>query len=226
MAKGGLGEWTVGGSPWVLPHNHLYIGCCHQGSATPEPVELVEYWAAALNMEGVAEFEYLWERPERQSVLVSNPVRMSAAFQKLATRFLAKDEGDPLFLKSALLELFAVARSEFKQTGEEIARRPESVTRALDWMESHFHEPGITLEEVAQAAGLSIHHFNRTFSAAMGGSAMRYLRGLRIRHSYGLLQGTALRVNEIANAVGFSDPLHFSRVFHNATGKSPREFRR
>lgn len=225
QASGDFGEWCVSGRPWFLPVNHLAIGCCHQGSASPESVKPVEIWAVAFNLAGIAEFEYLWDEPARESTPVQNPARLITAFQKTATRFVAAADTDPLLLKAALLELLAVARSEFQQPPEGTTRRPAAVTLALDWMSEHFHEPEITLNTLAATAGLSVHHFGRTFQQAMGVSAMHYLRDLRVRHSCGQLQGTALRINEIAYAVGFRDPLHFSRVFHEFTGQSPRAFR-
>ncbi|NQU40764.1 MAG: helix-turn-helix transcriptional regulator [Lentisphaerae bacterium] len=225
MAKGDLGEWVVGGKPWTLPLHHLYIGCCHQGSASSDPAESVEFWGAALDMAGVPEFDYLWKHPVREMTRVSDPARLTEAFQKLASRLLVKDEADPLFLKASILELFAVVRSEFSQSGT-AACRPATIERALDWMTHHFHEPDLTLDDVARISGLSVHHFGRTFRECMGESVMRYLRNLRIRHGCTLLQGTAMRVNEVAFAVGFRDALHFSRVFHARTGRSPRAFRR
>ncbi len=225
QASGDFGEWRVGGKPWLLPVNHLSIGCSHQGSYSPEPRKPVELWAVAFNLAGVAAFDYLWKAPVRATTPVADPARLIAAFQKTAIRFVAAGNADPLFLKSALLELCAVIRSEFRKSSSETVRGPLAVEQALDWMGEHFHDPDITLADIAGAAGLSLHHFGRTFREVMGESTMSYLRKLRIRHSCGLLQGTALRVNEIARAVGFSDPLHFSRVFHSTTGKSPRLFR-
>ena len=51
---------------------------------------------------------------------------------------------------------------------------------------------------------------------------------LRIRTDEGLLfdHGKELSVAEIAFAVGFADPLNFSRFFRKRTGVSPREFRK
>ena len=222
QASGDFGEWTVGGKPWLFPVNHLSVGCCHKGSASPFPVHPVELWAVAFNLEGIPAFDDLWDAPVRGKTLVSDPASLTSTFQKTARLFIDRDNTDPLCLKAAVLELFAAARREFSQIKP---KRHAAVDRAIDWMSRHFHEPEIKLTDVANAAGLSPHHFGRIFTRATGESTMQYLRKLRIRHSCGLLQGTTLRVNEIAFAVGFNDPLHFSRVFHQHTGKSPRDFR-
>jgi AraC-like DNA-binding protein len=226
QARGDFGEWRVAGKPWFLPENHLSIGCCHHGSASPEPAKPVELWAVAFNLEGISAFDFLWEVPVRETTPVSNPARLTAAFEKTANRFSDPHHADPLLLKASLLELFAVARSEFTRTPQQSLSRPDAVTRAIEWMGAHSHAPEITLDAVAAAAGLSLYHFGRTFRETMGMSPMQYLRELRVCKSCGLLQGTALRINEIAHAVGFRDPLHFSRVFHEINGISPLAFRK
>lgn len=226
QARGDFGDWCVDGKPWRLPENHLAIGCCHRGSASPEPAKPVELWAVAFNLEGISVFDFLWEVPVRETTPVSNPARLTAAFEKTANRFSDPLHADPLLLKASLLELFAVAGSEFTRAPQQSLSRPDAVTRAIEWMGAHSHDPEITLDAVADAAGLSLYHFGRTFRKTMGMSPMQYLRELRVRQSCGLLEGTALRINEIAHAVGFRDPLHFSRVFHDINGISPMVFRK
>lgn len=226
QASGDFGEWRVGDKPWRLPENHLSVGCCHQGTASPEPRQPVELWAVAFDLSGVREFDFLWDSPLRQSTFVNDPVRLTSAFQKVARRFLEANGADPFLLKAALLELFAAARQEFSVSSSGTAPSRPAIDAALEWMAGNFHRPDVGLADVAAAAGMSIHHFGRTFSMTMGKTPMRYLRNLRIRHSCALLRGTSLRINEIADNSGFRDPLHFSRVFHSVTGDCPRDFRR
>ncbi len=226
QSRGDFGEWCVDGKPWCLPESHLAIGCTHRGSSSPVPRKPVELWAVALNLEGISAFDFLWENPVRQTTLTSNPGGLTAAFEKTGIRFSDPLYTDPLLLKASLLELFAVARREFTRTPPQNLNRPAPVTRAIGWMGAHSHDPEITLDAVASAAGLSIYHFGRTFRETMGMSPMQYLRKLRVRQSCGLLRGTALRINEIAHAVGFRDPLYFSRLFREINGKSPLAFRK
>jgi len=225
LAQGELGPWTIAGRPWLLRPNHLAFGNCHQGSASPEPKVPIELWAIAFNLEGVPGFDDLWTTPVRGSVAVGNPTRLLMALRRVAERFLAGEQTDPLMLKAALLELFGIARQEFSQADRGHQLPVTAVDQAREWMAAHFHDPSIRLDDIAQTAGLNLNHFVRVFTRTTGISPMRHLRELRIRHSIGLLQATDLRINEIAHAVGFSDPLHFSRIFHAAAGKSPSAMR-
>ncbi|NJN33475.1 MAG: AraC family transcriptional regulator [Saprospiraceae bacterium] len=40
------------------------------------------------------------------------------------------------------------------------------------------------------------------------------------------MEYTQFRIKEIASQLGYTDPFHFSRVFTNIMGKSPKEFRK
>ena len=50
------------------------------------------------------------------------------------------------------------------------------------------------------------------------------VRGSRLSVAVGLSY-TNLPVSQVAYMLGFNDPAYFSRVFANATGMAPREFR-
>jgi AraC family transcriptional regulator len=100
------------------------------------------------------------------------------------------------------------------------------VERSLEYMHQQIARSDVSLDDVAEAAGLSIHHFGRVFREAMQQSPMGYLRQIRIEHAKNLMRDTRLRVSEVAHEAGFVDPLHFSRVFRKIAGQSPSEFRK
>lgn len=225
LDKGYLGPWVIGGKSVPRPRHHLAFGGSHHGSASPEPTQPIELWSLAFDVGELREFDYLWDQPVHGAVAVRDRQRLVAAFRRVSDRFLAVPPVDPLLLKAALLEFLAVARSEFNALPIHAGTRSSAVDRAVAWMGEHLHEPGIRLPAIAGSAGLSVHHFVRAFSTALGASPMRYLRELRIRRAIGLLQATDLQIKEIAYAVGFRDQLHFSRVFRAAAGLSPQSFR-
>ena len=54
---------------------------------------------------------------------------------------------------------------------------------------------------------------------------MHYLREHRIQTASRQLDQTPRPIETIAAAVGYPDPLHFSRVFHAVTELSPSQYR-
>jgi AraC family transcriptional regulator of arabinose operon len=83
-----------------------------------------------------------------------------------------------------------------------------------------------TLSDIARLARLSPGRLNALFRQQFGTSVMKWRDGLRLQKARELLIGTQLAVAEVADQVGFDDPLYFSRRFRHAFNQSPRAARR
>ena len=102
---------------------------------------------------------------------------------------------------------------------------PRVLRRVEEYIDLHLGET-ISLEALADVAGLSLSHFARTFRQSKGMSAGNYLLQRRVERTMELLTGTHLSLAEIALAVGFSDQSHCSRSFCKHVGIGPRAYRR
>ncbi len=91
-------------------------------------------------------------------------------------------------------------------------------------MEANIAEP-LTLNQIAEVAGLSPRQLNRLFTEKLGRTAMRYYRDLRLETAQNLLGNSPLSLTEIALATGFASSSHFSRVYAEAFGVSPSHSR-
>lgn len=94
----------------------------------------------------------------------------------------------------------------------------------LRFMRDQIGRP-VLQSELTKLAGLSASRFHTVFRAATGLPPQRYLMNLRLRAAQEQLISTRIPVNEIAQAVGFRDAFHFSRMFKRASGMSPRAYR-
>jgi two-component system response regulator YesN len=99
------------------------------------------------------------------------------------------------------------------------------IHQAIDYLEHHYTNPELSLNELAAQANLSASHFSVVFSQETGQTFKEYLTGLRINKAKELLRMTSLRSADIAYQVGYNDPHYFSSVFKKNTGFSPIEFR-
>jgi len=99
------------------------------------------------------------------------------------------------------------------------------IRRAKEYMEQHYADAELTLNEVAAHASLSPSHFSVVFSHETGQTFKEYLTERRINKAKELLRMTSLRSAAIAYQVGYHDPHYFSSVFKKNTGVSPLEFR-
>ncbi len=105
--------------------------------------------------------------------------------------------------------------------------RPEGarLRRVLDYIEANI-ETDISVEALADVAALSVFHFTRLFTAAMGQPPRKYVSRRRLETAMAMLARDKFSLNEIAHKSRFSSQAAFSRAFRRATGMTPGEYRR
>lgn len=107
--------------------------------------------------------------------------------------------------------------------------RPCPFAKEMDIAVRYFQEnyrQNIRIDQYAAAHGMSAGWFIRTFKEYTGLTPARYLLSLRMSHSQDLLENTDCSIAEIAEIVGYENPLYFSRVFKKQTGISPSGYRK
>ena len=97
--------------------------------------------------------------------------------------------------------------------------------QARDYIEHHYTDPNMSLNEVAARVSHSPSHFSTLFSQETGQTFKEYLTQLRIKRAKELLRTTTLKSAEISYQIGYNDPHYFSYVFRKSTELSPKEFR-
>ena len=78
---------------------------------------------------------------------------------------------------------------------------------------------------VACTLELFEYHFIHLFREYTGFSPHAYVTRLRLDKAKDLMVSTTMNISEIAFAVGYANPLYFSRLFKRHTGLSPSRFR-
>lgn len=101
----------------------------------------------------------------------------------------------------------------------------EEINKATAYFNEHYNET-INIEEYAKQLHVSTSWFIRNFKQYTGYTPMQYILSKRIYNAEALLQNTRYNMTEIAQIVGYDNPLYFSRVFKKAKGISPLEYRK
>jgi len=101
----------------------------------------------------------------------------------------------------------------------------DPLERAMAHVEAHAFEP-LSLDALADVAGLSPYHFARQFNARYGLTPMAFVRARRLGLAARRLQaGEADSLVELAFDAGFETQEGFTRAFKRAFGVSPGRYR-
>ena len=88
------------------------------------------------------------------------------------------------------------------------------------------YKDGITLDEISRRLRVTPEYLGTLFHREVGTSFSTYIRNVRIDKAKELLCGTQLKLYEVAEKTGYSDPKYFSKVFREVTGLTPAEYRK
>ncbi|MGC4154448.1 MAG: AraC family transcriptional regulator [Propionicimonas sp.] len=102
--------------------------------------------------------------------------------------------------------------------------RVEPARAAQEYLREHYSAP-LQVNDLARRFGYSTSHFSTIFRSAAGSGVVEYVKRLRIAQAAELLGTTSEPISDIAQTVGYSDPLYFSRQFRSVHGCSPSAFR-
>jgi YesN/AraC family two-component response regulator len=114
---------------------------------------------------------------------------------------------------------------QYDRRGKENKREISLLDGTLSYIEEHYTKH-LTLDMLAHKVNMNKFKFCKTFKAQTGQTFISYLNNVRIRNAMGLLEKADLNITEIAYGVGYKSIVHFDRVFKEAHGVSPREYRK
>jgi AraC-like DNA-binding protein len=102
-------------------------------------------------------------------------------------------------------------------------RSRQTYLAAVRFIEEHVRELRSS-GQVAERVGVDASYLCRLFQRHSGMSPHRYLTRLRMQYAMTLLTREGLNVTSVAEALGFENPFHFSRVFKNVHGLPPSAY--
>jgi transcriptional regulator GlxA family with amidase domain len=95
----------------------------------------------------------------------------------------------------------------------------------LAWAREHLDAP-LTVEDMAEQAGMSSRHFTRAFIAETGTTPSKAVERLRIEVARQHVQSSSEAIERVAQSTGFRDPERMRRAFIRAFGQPPQSLRR
>ncbi len=162
---------------------------------------------------GIDEHSHSFRLEPRSAKLIERELRalFSSEPELISTR---------LHMLGTLYRLLALFGSREPSEPESELPAIERVKRRI---ERSYSEP-LSLPTLAAEVGLSPKYLSRRFKSETGLTVSEYLTRIRLSTAATLLL-TDRRVDEIARAVGYGDPLYFSKAFSRFHGLSPSRWR-
>ena len=84
---------------------------------------------------------------------------------------------------------------------------------------------GVSVEEIARAAGMSVPYVSRLFLKELRVSPVRYHHQLRMEWARNMVAQSGWSMKQIAQFLGYPDQLYFTKRFKAYTGRSPSAYR-
>ncbi len=92
------------------------------------------------------------------------------------------------------------------------------------YMEMNY-DKSITLQSISERFYIHPNYFSRRFKERYAQSFVDYLTGIRMKKAMDWLRETDIKIQDIANRVGFEDASYFSNVFRKYYGVTPKQHR-
>lgn len=83
----------------------------------------------------------------------------------------------------------------------------------------------ITLNKISEKFFVSPSYVSRLFKEHTSDNFVDYINKIRINEAKKLLDSTNLKIYEVSDKVGYTNPKYFSQIFQKVAGLSPKEYR-
>lgn len=105
------------------------------------------------------------------------------------------------------------------------SKERSAIAEVKEILEQEFDQP-LDLNYLASRVYLTPKYLSKLFRTETGITIVRYLLSLRMEKAKKLLlENKELKSYEVAERVGYSDPVAFNKIFKKLVGMTPREYR-
>ncbi len=104
------------------------------------------------------------------------------------------------------------------------ASENDRVFHTIEYMRENIDKV-LTLEELADFVNFSVSHYCAVFKQKTTQTPIQFFTSMKVQRACQLLQNKEQTIKTIAYNLGFFDQYHFSKVFKQIMGTSPKKFR-
>ncbi len=203
----------------ILPkgESHKY------GADTDDPWTI--YWVHFTGSVAKNYFQYLMEKRSIIPKMVFPSDERNMLFNEIVHyASMINNEDAVIYANNCLYNYLASFKNSIYSNSEADKKKTTTIDRCIKLMKENV-DKNLNLYELSQKMDISISHLSSLFKEKVHDSPYNYFIFLKIQKACYLLWNTQMKIKAIAEALGYEDPYHFSRVFKNTMGLSPKNFR-
>ena len=123
------------------------------------------------------------------------------------------------WLKEKVIEILEIRKKEQHFTSD-------AMERAVRFIYQEYKNSFLSVEGIAENAGLSVNRLNDLFKKEQGETVGKFLTKVRMEKARELLEKENEKIPDIVEQVGYSSPSYFAKVFRKMYDISPQEYRK
>ena len=150
---------------------------------------------------------------------------VSARFEKELKTFIEYAQSDDAYKKWFIDQRLFLLLSSLAVSAQGFSNNLTLSDRICRYLSDNIGVP-FSSENIEKRFYLSYKYMSHLFKKEKGVTMQQYHNSVRMDEACRLLCSTLMSIGEIADKLGFSDVLYFSRCFRNYTGKSPSAYRK
>ena len=168
------------------------------------------------------------------SMLCGQAFSLSAAELSLLRKMLEENRQERYccdyvesLLKILLIELLRRARKQLPEAAPQLPATRHAEHQIVDQIVQFVSANAgrrLSLQELADAAHISLPYMHRLFQTHLGLAPGQYIAKIRMEEAKTLLRSGSLSMGAVAREMGFSSQQHFSRQFRSVCGMTPSEY--
>lgn len=219
----GEGWYSLKNKRFTVKQNEYFIlpkGVAHQyGSELKNPWSI--YWVHFTGENAEYYTNYLQPKQRISPVLVAPSALRLMIFDDILNHLEFLNNSSNLVYASSSLYAFLAS---FQRLHLKLANKEENpIEEVIAFMKANL-DKNLSLEELAQHVHISPSHLSALFRQKTKYSPINLYTSLKIQKASQLLLDGRYNIKRIAFSLGYDDPYHFSRVFKNTMGVSPKKF--
>lgn len=100
------------------------------------------------------------------------------------------------------------------------------IQKVMIYIGKHLADETLSLTQLAQSVNTNSSYLSKLFKAEVSITLTEYISHARIERAMEYIKSGTMKIQEVAQAVGYSDTAYFTKCFRRRTGLSPTEFQK